>query len=181
MADKKKFKDTKFGQFLSKAGNVIKENGGDILDIASTAIMGSPMGAIKKTAQLLKEGAENGDPAAVKLSQEFQMMQMEFEKEMRELDIEEFGLMVKDRDSARDREVAMIQAGKKNDILQIVVGASAVVAFLFVVITPLFHQVGDVEVYHSIKTLTEVIATAVVFYYFGSSRGSREKDQLKRS
>lgn len=87
---KKDFKDTKFGQFLSKAGQSIPE----ILSIGGEILTGDIGGAVEKVGDILKQKAETNAQAA-QLLKEFELAKMDFKKEV-------FALEVKDRDSARE-------------------------------------------------------------------------------
>lgn len=83
---KKEFKETGFGKFLNKAGNAIKRHGGDVLEIAATAVT-NPVAAIGKAREVLQRG-EQKDEEAQALLAELQLKQMEFKLEMEKLNVE---------------------------------------------------------------------------------------------
>lgn len=88
--EKKKFWETGFGKFLTKAGGVVPE----ILDIGGKAITGNFSGAIEEVGDLLKKKAVE-DEQARELYKEFEMFKMTFAKECFELEVD-------DRKDARD-------------------------------------------------------------------------------
>lgn len=160
-----KFKDSKFGKFLDKAKNVVT---GDVGAIALKAATGNLSGAFSDTVALLK-GEDS--PEAQALLQEFELKMKEFELELLKVE-------AADRDSARQREVEIAKAGGQ-DIMMMVAGGVALFAFLLVLITVLFVDIPDDNeklVYH-VLGITEGVAISVFTYYFGSSKGSADKQK----
>lgn len=162
-----KFKDTKFGKFLGNVGDKLS-NGGGIASIVAKATTGNIVGALADTKDLLMG---NASPEAKKLLQEFELKIKEFEIEMYRLD-------AADRDSARNREIEIAKAGGQ-DIMMMVAGGVALVAFLLVLVTVLFIDIPEKNeklVYH-VLGITEGVAISVFTYYFGSSKGSADKQK----
>ena len=156
-----KWKDTKFKKFLDKAGDVIKDNKGQLLGIAASAATGDIRGAIRKTTSLL-QGED---------SEEAKALLQELELKRREFELEEFKLEVEDRKSARMREVEIKKAGGR-DIMMNISGGVALAAFMLVLTTVLFYELPEKQmnlVYH-VLGLVEGVAISVFSYYFGSSK-----------
>lgn len=86
--EKKKFSETKFGQFLKKAGDVIAKSGGDILEIGATAVTQGPAAAIGKTVQVLRKGSDSGDSEATELLVELERNRQSFLVEMESLEVD---------------------------------------------------------------------------------------------
>lgn len=82
--EKKKFWNTGFGKFLTKAGGVVPE----ILDIGGKAITGNFSGAIEEVGDLLQKKSID-DESARSLYKEFEIFKMTFAKECFELEAED--------------------------------------------------------------------------------------------
>lgn len=119
-----------------------------------------------------------------------QIAQMEHEEELLRLRLEEdklglaeLELRLKDTDSARDRE-AVIATSKDAPLLNKIVtpllalGLLSVTFILFGIVlfdqTPVDPSRKDILIY--ILGVLSAVATQVVSYYFGSSAGSKAKD-----
>ena len=163
-----KWKDTKFKKFLDKAGSVITNKGGDVVDIALKAATGDFAGAINEVGDLL--GRDSDDESNV-LYQEFKLKIKEFE-------VEQSKIEAADRDSARKREVEIAKSGGQ-DIMMMISGGVALFAFLLVLVVVLFIDIPDKNeklVYH-VLGITEGVAISVFTYYFGSSKVSSDKQK----
>lgn len=86
-------------------------------------------------------------------------------------ELQEFALIVQDRDSARKREMAL--GGRMNGVLAvfILLGFFAVVGMMFFDVIPEPNK----EVLYMLLGALGTMATQVVAYYFGSSAGSKQK------
>ena len=73
---KKKFNETGFGKFVSKAGQVLPE----IIDIGAKAITGNFSGALEEVGDLLGKKKEDS-PEATALFHEFEKFKLEWEME----------------------------------------------------------------------------------------------------
>ena len=154
--EKKPFKDTKLGQFLSNKAPKILDIVGDLLP---------DQGVIGIVKRLISSDPEI--PEADRL--EYEKLSMEFEKDV-------FALESEDRKSARLREVEVAKT-TKHDFLMYVVGGVVLLAFLLVVYASVFMDVkGDTFVRTS--TMVEQLCIAIVFYYYGSSKSSADKTKL---
>jgi len=96
--------------------------------------------------------------------------------EMRQLELEEYRLEVEDRASARLREVEMAKAGKR-DYFMYVVGAVGMISFLFVHYAIGFMDIPaeNEQLFTHLVGMVEGVAITIFAYYFGSSKGSKDK------
>lgn len=172
--ERKKFRDTRFGGFLNKAGSKIISGGGDVLDIAATAATGNITGAVAKTATALSRNNDNESEA---LCDEMFKLKTEFQREMRKYEIEEINIHAADRDSARQRQIEISRSGR-GDVLFYAVGFTILAAFVFCVIVVLFFNLQNANLAHLIIGEILGMVTGLVVYHFGSSRGSKDKDLL---
>jgi hypothetical protein len=166
---KKKFSETKFGKWLGNAGDTIKEKGGDLLGVGLKIATGNVGGAIDDVAGMLKG---DDDPVAKELLSELELKRKEFE-------LEEYELEIKDRDSARNREIEIKKAGG-NDLMMIITGSVGLLAFILMVCTILFRTLPESNeklVYHLLG-MVEGVSITIFAYYFGSSKGSKDKSDL---
>lgn len=118
--------------------------------------------------------------------------EMEHEEELlrlrieeNKLDLAEFELRLKDTDSAREREVQISTSDKApllNKIVTPVLALSllGLTFFLFGVVmfdnTPVDPSRKDILIY--VLGVLSTVATQVISYYFGSSAGSKAKDDM---
>lgn len=125
-----------------------------------------------------------------------QIAQMEHEEELlklkleqNRLSLEELDMLLKDVDSARNREVS-IATSKDVPLLNKLITpilALAIVSLTFVLFavvmfdaTPVEASRKDILIY--VLGVLSAIATQIVSYYFGSSQGSKDKsEQLKEA
>jgi len=142
----------------------------------------------KKLGVELKPDMSSEDLAKV------QIAQMEHEEELLRLRLEEdklglteFELRLKDTDSARERETAIATSKDAPLINKIVtpvlaLGLLSVTFILFGVVlfdqAPVDPSRKDILIY--ILGVLSAVATQVVSYYFGSSAGSKAKDDAIR-
>jgi dihydroxyacetone kinase len=146
MPDKKKFKDTKVGQFLTNKAPKIIEAVGDILP--DKGVLGIVKNLIDKDEDMTPE------QKAAALNH------------LKDL----YDIEVKDRDSARQREVAIANAGK-HDFMFNVTGFIGLGVFCFIVYAIAFLQVPEAnkEVWIHLIGICEGVVLSIFGYYFGSS------------
>jgi len=142
----KKFKDTKLGAFLGNAAPHILDVAGDLLPDAGV------LGMVKN----LIEKDDKIDPEVKKVA-------LSKTKEMYELE-------VKDRDSARSREVEVKKAGSK-DIMMMLTGIVGLVSFLFIIYAVVYEEgVLHNELFVHLMGMVEGVVISNIFaYYYGSS------------
>lgn len=149
----KKFKDTKVGQWL-------KANAPKVLDTVDDFV--PPV----KVLTALVKGESIPDEKKI----EFEKMIQEYEKEIYELEI-------RDRESARSREVELAKTGA-TDHLMYVAGYVALATFLIMVISVIFiDTVTHNPLFHQLMGIIEGVALTVFGYYFGTSKGERGKEK----
>lgn len=169
MSDTKKpFRETGFGKFLGKAGKVVPV----ALDAAVQLATGNIGGAIGTVSEALKAKAAT-DAEAARLLQELEQHRMQWELELERI-------AAQDRDSARNREVQLAQAGKR-DWTPTILSFVAVLSFGFALYVVAFRTIPEAnrEMFiHILGIIEGGMITLVFQYYFGSSAGSRQKTQL---
>lgn len=170
MGDKKKFKDTKLGAFLTKASKSVP----DLLTVGGEILTGDVAGAVEKVGQILKgEAAKENNPEALKLLQEYNLKKAEFERDI-------FALEVEDRSSARLREVEYVKAGKV-DIMQVITGITGLLSFVFCIYAVTYiEDVKENELFiHLLGMIEGVVVSSIFAYYYGTSKSSKDKDLIK--
>lgn len=174
MADKEKkaFKDTVFGKILGKAGTVIP----DVISIGTKAIMGNPMGAVQDLVGALKK---DGSPQAKAILSELDVKMAEIELEFSKVELEETKAYLGDVQNARQREIELAKSGKR-DWMQILVGlvGMAMICFNLYVLVYIEIPKDNKTLFIHYMGIVEGIAMSIFSYYFGSSKGSKEKTDL---
>lgn len=155
----KPFKETKVGQFLSKAAPKIIDAVGDVLP--DRGLLGIVKNLIHR-----EDISDDQKSEALKLLREFEV---EFEK-----------LIQADRASARIREQEFVKSLGHVDWMMYLVGVIGLAAFAYVLYTLVYitipEQNRDLFI-HAIG-MVEGVAVSIFSYYFGSSKGSSEKTKL---
>lgn len=146
MSDKKKFKDTKVGKFLSEKAPKILDTVGDVLP--ERGVLGIVKNLIDKSDELSPADKE---VAMAHLRQSFE-------------------LEVKDRDSARNREVEVAKVHKV-DFLFYLTGVIGLGLFCFIVYAIVYLQIpaDNKEIWMQLIGLVEGVVLSIFGYYFGSS------------
>ena len=152
--EKVKIKDTKLGQWL-------KKNAPKALDVVGDALPDQGVLGIIKN---LIDGSPDMSPEQM----------AEFNKHIETMT----ELEVRDRESARVRQAEMAKAGR-HDILFNVTGSVGLLlfmaAFAVVVFIPIPAQNRDM--WHQMLGMIEGTGLTIFAFFFGSSKGSREKDK----
>jgi hypothetical protein len=154
---KKKFKDTKFGAFLSKASQSVPE----LLAVGGEILTGDIGGAVDKVGDILKGKAKDNNEAT-KLLQEFELAKMEYKKEV-------FALEVEDRESAR-------KLYKDDNLIQKIFGIIFLVGYGFLSWYLLRVLMGNENLPKLAETMVTMIWTGtstklntIIDFYFGGS------------
>ena len=146
MEDKKKFKDTKVGQFLKDKAPKILDTIGDILPEKGV------LGIVKN---LISSSDE--------LSPEDKAIAFEHLKDA-------FALEVQDRESARNREIEIAKI-HKFDFLFYMTGFVGLSVFCFIVYAIVYLQIPDQnkEIWIHLIGISEGVVLSIFGYYFGSA------------
>jgi len=149
MPDKKKFKDTKVGQFLTKKAPKILDTVGDVLP--SNGVFGIVKNLISSSDEL---SAEDKALALAELNKS----------------VEVFELEVKDRESARNREIEVAKTGKF-DFLFYLTGLVGLSVFCFIVYAIVYLEIPDQnkEIWIHLIGISEGVVLSIFGYYFGSA------------
>lgn len=151
----KKLRDTKIGSFLAeKAPNVLNVVG-DLLPEQGT--LGIVKNIIDSTVPDAKE-------------------RKALKEEMSKLELEYYKTEVADRDSARKRQIEMAKAGA-NDWMMYVVGLVGIGSFALIVASAIFMDLPENPLLHQIVGLVEGVALTIFAFYYGTSKGSKDKDK----
>jgi hypothetical protein len=141
------------------AGDVIKKYFGNDLD----------------TPQAMEEAIQQDPQGAAKLA----LAEMEFKLELRKVDLEETKAFLADVNSARDREVKIVQATGKKDTSTEVMAWIIVLGFFTVLITRMLVKIdpSQTENVGMLIGCLITMTTTIVAYKWGSSKGSAQKAQ----
>lgn len=156
--EKKKLFQGKFWQTLKeKAPQVLGEVAGVAGDLTGIELL-------KKAGDLIS-GNKEIDPATKAELLELQAIERE-----------ELELINADRDSARRRETAFVQAVGR-DWFMYVVGAVVLAVNIFMVYFTFTRELPNPKVAHFLMGEMVGLFIAVVAYYYGTSRGSKHKQE----
>ena len=145
--------------------------GGPLAGVAVREIGGKLLGNEQASEDQVAAAISGATPEQLA---ELKKIDADFEKRMAELGIELEKLDAGDRSDARARQVAM------KDHTPNILGAIILLGFFTVMGVFIFHEVPDSAreiVLRALGTL-DAMATGVVWFFFGSSRGSRQKDEI---
>ena len=148
MSEKKKFKDTAVGKFLTKK----------LPELAGAALTGGPIEAIKS---LIDDDATITPEEKSRLNAEL---------------IEMYKAEVEDRDSARKREVEITKSGKVDWLFNItgLAGLSAFGIIIYAIISLEIPE-GNKELFYHLIGIVEGVALSIYGYYFGTSMKDNNK------
>ena len=144
MSDKKKFKDTKLGGWLSTNAPKVLDVVGDLLPDQGA------LGVVKNLIQ--------NDPD-LEPSQKAEFARMAFELESA------------DRASARQREVEVVKATGKIDWMMVITGLVGLLSFMFTIYAGVYiESVKENELFIHLMGMIEGVVIGNIFaYYFGAS------------
>lgn len=146
---RKKFKDTKIGQFLKEKSPKILEVVGDVLP--DSGALGIAKNLINMAEDLTQEEKDN---LISEINEMLEAAKIEFE----------------DRHSARNREVEIAKLHNK-DFMFIATGAIGLLSFAFIVYAIAFLHIPEEnkEVWIHLIGITEGVVLSIFGYYYGSS------------
>ena len=146
MENKKPFKETGLGKFLLGAGSTIIDVVGDALP--DKGLLGVVKNLIDKDPDLSEDQKSEAHDRLVEL----------------------YRLEVEDRDSARKREAAIVNAGG-SDWMMSLTGIIGLAAFAFLVYTVVTTEVpqSNKEIFIHLLGIVEGVALSIFGYYYGSA------------
>jgi hypothetical protein len=135
---KKPFNETKVGKLLSKAGNILPDNG----------VLGVLKDLIDSDEELTTEDKKSAQEHLERL----------------------YEAQVRDRDSARNREVGIAKTGK-TDLLFNLTGIVGLASFVFAIYAIVYvpSTKGNDLFVHLLGLLEGVVVSNIFAYYFGTS------------
>lgn len=157
--DKKKFRDTTVGKFLT-------ENAPDVLATISDTV-DDYFPPVKIITTLLKGTALPPEKQA------------ELEKALLTYEETERKDFLADTADARQRQVEFLKAGG-NDHLMYVAGYTALAAFGVMIYAVIWkpEAIKDSALFHQLMGIIEGVALTIFTFYFGSSKGSADKTKM---
>ena len=98
--------------------------------------------------------------------------------EIIQLELDELDLRLKDVQNARNREIEIAKTGKK-DPMMLIVGIVGISVFVFMVGAIVFKpELQDNKLLIHLLGMVEGVAITIFSYYYGSSKGSKDKTRL---
>lgn len=163
--DRKDFKDTKFGQFVKRAGQIVP----DVLDVAVKVASGDISGAVAEVGEKIR-GAALRNEEAKKLLMEYQQIEWAFEKEMEEY-------AVRDREGARNMRTAIAATGRF-DWEHFIVTMVFLIAFIGIIVAIVYIPIpaDKAALFHQMVGMVEGVVLSIAAFHFGTTRSSRKKD-----
>lgn len=150
--------ESRFNKFINKAAEVIPE----VIGVASKLATGNIGDALEDVGGILSANKERNEEAKA-LFIEFEKYKMDFAKEC-------YGLEVKDRDSARVREVELAKTGKF-DFMMLATGVVGLLSFVFVIYAVVYvPSIRDNDLFvHLLGMIEGVVISNIFAYYYGTS------------
>jgi hypothetical protein len=149
---------SRFNEFISKAGEILPE----VIGVASKLATGNIGGALEDVGGILSANKDKNE-ASKQLFNEFEKYKLEFSKECYELE-------VRDRESARLREVEIIKAGGF-DFMMLATGIVGLLSFMFVIYAVVYvPAVKDNDLFiHLLGMIEGIVISNIFAYYYGTS------------
>jgi hypothetical protein len=164
---KKKFKDTKLGQWLKiKAPELLNQVGNFLPDAGTLGIVKRGISILSPDDQ--QEGLEEVKKVERKLT--------EIDLENARIDVEILKAKLSDRDSARSREVESIKLGNKSALMY-VLGFGMLGCYIGLLVALIFLNIPEQnkdQLIH-MEGIMEGGLLAMISYYFGDSQRSEKK------
>lgn len=145
--------------------------GGPLAGIATKQISEKVLGIPQATEKELEAAIVGGDPETLAKLKE---LDQEFKVKMEELGIDLEKVQAADRASARAREIAV------RDWVPSVLAIANMVAFVAVLALMLYFPIPErnSQVFNILLGILGGNLVSVMTYYYGSSSGSKQKDQI---
>ena len=173
--EKKAFKDTVFGKILGKAGDIVPDVAGAVL---KATVGGNPMGAVQDVIGAL---SNSKDPKAKDIVTELNLKMAEIELEFSKVELEETKAYLGDVQNARQREIELAKSGKR-DWFQIIVGSLGIIMLGFCLYVLVYKHIPaeNKDLFIHFLGIIEGVSISIYNYYFGSSKGSKDKTSLMK-
>jgi len=97
--------------------------------------------------------------------------------EMKQMELDQYRLEVEDRGSARTREVELAKVFGR-DWFMYIVGGTILFLTIYMVYHVLNNEIHNSEIVHLLIGEITGMAISLTVYYFGSSKGSADKNKL---
>lgn len=164
--EKKKFAETKFGIFLKEKAPKLLDKVADFLPDKGA------LGIIKNLIDRDPDVREEVNNMSIQDRLSFDRELIAFEMEMYKID-------AADRDSARNREIEYVKSTGHVDWMMYATGITALLAFIFIIYAAVYKPevFNKNPVLHQITGMIEGVALTMFAFYFGSSKGSRDKSK----
>lgn len=159
---------------LPVLGKAIQGDMGGALDEGMKAIGLKPSGNVNEDKKSFEDAVKNATPEQL---QALKKIEYDFKTKMAKLEIKQEKVHADDRNSARERHMAMKDRTPSIIGISLVFGFFALLGILIFTEVPIHNQQILNIMLGSLGTMT----TAVVTYYFGSSNSSAKKDQMLRT
>lgn len=158
---------------LPVLGKAIQGDMGGALDEGMKAIGLNPSGNASQDKRDFEDAVKNATPEQLKA---LKKIEYDYKIQMAKLQIKEEKVHAEDRNSARERHMAMKDRTPSIIGISLVFGFFALLGILIFSEVPIHNQQILNIMLGSLGTMT----TAVVTYYFGSSNSSAKKDEMLR-
>lgn len=174
--EKKAFKDTTFGKILGKAGDIVP----DAIGVGLKVIKGDIGGAFDDVIHHL---TNNKDPKKKELAEELVTeltnRRDEIFNELKRIELEETQAYLADVQNARSREMEYVKHGR-TDWFQIIVGSLGLIMLGFVLYVLVYKHIPDDNktLFMHFIGIIEGVALSIFNYYYGSSKGSKDKTAM---
>lgn len=171
---KKPFKETKVGKFINEQ---VKPIAGDVLDFVGDV---TGIEAISKVGDFLDKKADE-DAQFKALQLEFEQKRHEWELEFAKLELEGYKAEVAEKGNARAREIDYVKTTGKRDWLM---GTAVIVALVMYIGGFAFLAYGPTvppekkDLFNMGVGQVFTFAGMVFSYYLGTTRSSRQKDDI---
>ena len=164
---KKNFFDTTAGKLVKKADEMFL--GGIATTLIEKGV--NPSSVVETAMTAIEKHAEGGDIEAVHLSEEFRKHELTIQRDLYELEVQNI-------QGARNREIDLVKLGKF-DFMFYLSGVTGLAAFGFMIYVLVFVDLkpGNKELFVHLLGMIEGVALSIFAYYFGSSKGSQEKQK----
>jgi hypothetical protein len=169
---KKPFSETKFAKFVKEK---VAPVAGDVLGIIGDV---TGIEAIEKVGDLINARKEES-AEAMALHVEFEKYKLEWQLEVQRIELEELRLEVDDRKSAREMRNEFTRQGKI-DWEHFIINMLGIGTFIFIVGWLLMRHIPieNRELVIHLLGIVEGITLSIYAFHNGTTKGSRNKDQL---